>query len=67
MLGALTDYVANYEGKDFQPMNSNWGLVPPLPDRIRDKKVKAALLSDRGLAALEEALRHETPPQPWVR
>lgn len=56
MLGALARYVAHYEGKDFQPMNSNWGIVPPLPDRIRDKKEKNALLAERGLAALEAAL-----------
>ena len=56
MLGALTDYVAHYEGKDFQPMNSNWGIVPPLPDRIRDKKEKNGLLAERALAALEAAL-----------
>ncbi len=52
MLGALADYVAHYDGKDFQPMNSNWGIVPPLPERIRDKKEKARLMAERGLAAL---------------
>ena len=52
MLGALADYVAHYDGKDFQPMNSNWGIVPPLPDRIRDKKEKGRLMAERGLAAL---------------
>ncbi len=56
MLGALTHYVACYDGKDFQPMNANWGIVPPLPDRIRDKKEKNTLLAERGLAALEEAV-----------
>ena len=56
MLGALTHYVAHYEGKDFQPMNANWGIVPPLPDRIRDKKEKNTLLAERGLHALEAAL-----------
>ena len=56
MLGALIAYVAHYDGKDFQPMNSNWGIVPPLPDRIRDKKEKGALLAERALAALAEAL-----------
>ena len=56
MLGALAAYVAHYDGKDFQPMNANWGIVPPLPDRIRDKKEKNGLLAERGLAALEAAL-----------
>ena len=55
MLGALVNYVAHYEGKDFQPMNANWGIVPPLPDRIRDKKEKNGLLADRALAALADA------------
>ncbi len=53
MLGALVDYVAHYDGKDFQPMNSNWGIVPPLEERIRDKKLKGQILADRALAALE--------------
>ena len=52
MLGALVEYVAHYDGKDFQPMNSNWGIVPPLPDRIRDKKEKSQILAERGLTAL---------------
>jgi methylenetetrahydrofolate--tRNA-(uracil-5-)-methyltransferase len=56
MLGALAAYVAHYDGKDFQPMNSNWGIVPPLPERIRDKKEKGALLAERALADLSVAL-----------
>jgi len=56
MLGALANYVAHYDGKDFQPMNANWGIVPPLPDRIKDKKEKNTLLAERGLAALEAVL-----------
>jgi methylenetetrahydrofolate--tRNA-(uracil-5-)-methyltransferase len=56
MLGALAHYVAHYDGKDFQPMNANWGIVPPLPDRIRDKKEKNGLLAERGLAALAVSL-----------
>ena len=56
MLGALADYVAHYDGKDFQPMNANWGIVPPLPDRVRDKKEKNGLLAERGLTALNAFL-----------
>ena len=52
MLGALTNYVANYDGKDFQPMNSNWGIVPPPPERIRDKREKNKALAARALDAL---------------
>lgn len=56
MLGALANYVAHYDGKDFQPMNANWGIVPPLSERIKDKKEKNNLLAERGLAALEAVL-----------
>ena len=56
MLGALANYVAHYDGKDFQPMNANWGIVPPLIERIKDKKEKNTLLAMRGLAALEAVL-----------
>ena len=60
MLGALANYVAHYDGKDFQPMNANWGIVPPLPERIRDKKEKNAFLAERGLAALMASFPDET-------
>jgi methylenetetrahydrofolate--tRNA-(uracil-5-)-methyltransferase len=55
MLGALTNYVANYDGKDFQPMNSNWGIVPPLTERMRDKKEKNKQLAKRAMAALQSS------------
>ena len=53
MLGALLDYVSAYDGKDFQPMNSNWGIVPPLDERIRDKREKSRRFADRAIEALE--------------
>jgi methylenetetrahydrofolate--tRNA-(uracil-5-)-methyltransferase len=66
MLGALTHYVAEYDGKDFQPMNSNWGIVPPLPVRVRDKKEKNKLLAQRALAALTETELELLPrPDPF--
>ena len=52
MLGALTHYVAEYDGKDFQPMNSNWGIVPPHAVNIRDKKEKNRRYALRALEAL---------------
>jgi methylenetetrahydrofolate--tRNA-(uracil-5-)-methyltransferase len=56
MLGALLAYVSGYEGKDFQPMNSNWGIVPPLAEQIRDKREKARRFAARAINALE---RHD--------
>jgi len=47
MLGGLYRYLRESKPKHFQPMNSNWGLVDPLPERIRDKKKKRELLAAR--------------------
>jgi methylenetetrahydrofolate--tRNA-(uracil-5-)-methyltransferase len=48
-LGSLTYYVSEYEGKDFAPMNANWGMMPPLEgERIRDKKERGRAMAARG-------------------
>jgi methylenetetrahydrofolate--tRNA-(uracil-5-)-methyltransferase len=47
MLGALFRYLRESPPDDFQPMNSNWGLVDPLPDTIRDKQRKRQRLAER--------------------
>ncbi|MEQ9401760.1 MAG: methylenetetrahydrofolate--tRNA-(uracil(54)-C(5))-methyltransferase (FADH(2)-oxidizing) TrmFO [Longimicrobiales bacterium] len=47
MLGALYRFLREASPKRFQPMNSNWGLVDPLNERIRDKKVKRERLGER--------------------
>jgi methylenetetrahydrofolate--tRNA-(uracil-5-)-methyltransferase len=53
MLGALLRYITRPEAADgeFQPINSNWGLMPPLPERVRSKKERADLNTQRALAA----------------
>ncbi len=55
MMGALSHYIAGYEGKDFQPMGANFGVLPPLPEKIRDKRERYMAFSQRALAALGEA------------
>jgi len=35
-------------------MNANFGIVPPLGEKIKDKKIKYGKLADRGLADLKE-------------
>lgn len=57
-LGALTHYISHYEGKNFQPMNVNFGLVPPLERRV-PKKEKNEKLAERALAALAEFIAEE--------
>lgn len=51
--GALCQYITNTDAKHFQPMNINFGLLPPLEQRIKDKKVKNGLIAQRALLALE--------------
>ena len=38
-IGSMAYYITHAEGKHFQPMNANFGLLPELPERIRDKSV----------------------------
>ncbi len=59
MLGALTHYITNPENDNFQPINSNWGIVPPveLPKKERkNKKLKGQLMSERAIETLKQAL-----------
>ena len=55
-LGSLLTYVTHEERRDFQPMNANYGLFPPLPSRLRGREKKAALAERalRDLAAWQE-------------
>lgn len=55
ILGALCDYISFEGHKHFQPINSNWGIVPPieLPKKERkNKKLKNELLSKRSIESL---------------
>jgi methylenetetrahydrofolate--tRNA-(uracil-5-)-methyltransferase len=52
MLGALLRYLREADPRRFQPMNSNWGLVDPLPQRVRDKQEKRELLAERAQSEL---------------
>jgi methylenetetrahydrofolate--tRNA-(uracil-5-)-methyltransferase len=52
MLGGLMRYVHEADPDHFQPMNANFGLLPPLQARIRDKRRKREMLAERALAAM---------------
>ena len=51
MIGALANYISTPNDK-FQPMNANFGILPPLDEKIRDKKVKYSKLADRAIQNL---------------
>jgi methylenetetrahydrofolate--tRNA-(uracil-5-)-methyltransferase len=56
MCGAMCNYISDEYITDFQPMGCNMGILPELPVRIKDKKLKYAEYSKRALNSLENAL-----------
>lgn len=61
MLGALTRYISSEEHKNFQPVNSNWGIVDELAadKKIKkNKKMKTEILSKRAIEWMESFLEN---------
>ncbi|MBO4897556.1 MAG: methylenetetrahydrofolate--tRNA-(uracil(54)-C(5))-methyltransferase (FADH(2)-oxidizing) TrmFO [Clostridia bacterium] len=54
IMGALTKYISGDSTGTFQPMNANFGILPPLPERIRDKKERYTKLAERSLEIIEK-------------
>lgn len=48
--GALLQYITTSDPKHFQPINTNFGLFPPLDTTVRDKQKKRKLIQERGQA-----------------
>lgn len=55
MLGALARHVSASVSADFQPMGANFGILPPLKEKIRDKKSRYEALAERSLKSLAAA------------
>ena len=53
MIGALSKYISTPNEK-FQPMNANFGIVPELNEKIKDKKLKYSKLSDRSIEIIKK-------------
>ena len=53
IIGALANYISTLN-EDFQPMNANFGILPKLEERIKDKKVKYEKLADIAISKLKE-------------
>ena len=53
MIGGLYAYLREADPERFQPMNANFGLVPPAERGIRGKRERRAAQSARALAAIE--------------
>ena len=57
-IGALAGYISDSTVTEFQPMNINFGLIPPLGYRIRGKREKNKAIADRALLILEQCLKN---------
>ncbi|AEE96043.1 gid protein [Mahella australiensis 50-1 BON] len=55
-IGSLAAYVSMYAGNDFQPMNANFGIMPPLSQRIKNKQQRNQAIAQRALQALEDLI-----------
>lgn len=54
MIGALSRYISDDSVISFQPMGANFGVLPPLPEKIRDKQERYMKLAERGMDSLKE-------------
>ena len=59
MLGSLMEYITQADLKDFQPMKANFGILPPLEEKIKGKKLRYAAYADRALSSLETFIKHQ--------
>ena len=53
VIGALADYISTSNDK-FQPMNANFGILPQLPEKVKDKKERYRKLADKALEIVEK-------------
>ncbi|RYL92941.1 FADH(2)-oxidizing methylenetetrahydrofolate--tRNA-(uracil(54)-C(5))-methyltransferase TrmFO [Sporolactobacillus sp. THM19-2] len=53
IIGSMAHYITSADPKHFQPMNANFGLLPPLQERVKDKKERAAGYATRALNTIQ--------------
>ncbi|SKA92113.1 methylenetetrahydrofolate--tRNA-(uracil-5-)-methyltransferase [Caloramator quimbayensis] len=53
-IGSLSKYISNSTVKNFQPMNINFGIMPPLKEKIRDKRLKNMKISQTAINSLNK-------------
>jgi methylenetetrahydrofolate--tRNA-(uracil-5-)-methyltransferase len=66
MMGALFEFTSTASAKHFQPMPPNFGILPELPQRIRDKRERYGHYRDRALSDLTNWHHQQQLPQPLL-
>ncbi len=59
IMGALARYISDESVRDFQPMGANFGVLPTIEPKIRDKKLRYEALAQRALTDLSDYLQQE--------
>ncbi|MBU1023589.1 methylenetetrahydrofolate--tRNA-(uracil(54)-C(5))-methyltransferase (FADH(2)-oxidizing) TrmFO [bacterium] len=59
MLGAFPKALTGFEGKNFQPMKVNFGMLPPLKNRVRGKRPRREKMAERSMETLSEFIKYE--------
>lgn len=52
-LGSMAHYITTADFQHFQPMNANFGLFPPLEEKIRNKKLKNEKIAERAISKIQ--------------
>ena len=56
MIGALSEYISDESVTDFQPMGANFGILPPIEPKIRDKRERYMALAKRAVESLNSSI-----------
>jgi methylenetetrahydrofolate--tRNA-(uracil-5-)-methyltransferase len=59
VMGSLCSYITTFNA-GFQPMNANFGLLPPLESRVRNKKQRNQLFSERSLEIMQSFIKEHS-------
>ena len=56
MIGSLCAYISDESVKVFQPMGANFGVLPPIEPKIKDKKERYSALAQRAVKSLKSSM-----------
>jgi methylenetetrahydrofolate--tRNA-(uracil-5-)-methyltransferase len=57
-IGSMAHYITTANEKNFQPMNANFGLLPPLEERIKNKQERNSALANRALETIQNFINN---------